>query len=46
MIANKEVTTATNQHATAKELLEAVFSEVRAAIFAKQRRSKHAFLQV
>jgi hypothetical protein len=34
---------ATNQHATTEELLEAVFSVVRSAAVATQRRSKHVF---
>jgi alkylhydroperoxidase/carboxymuconolactone decarboxylase family protein YurZ len=42
MIANKQVPMATNQHATAEELLEAVFSVVHAVTVAMQWHSKHA----
>jgi hypothetical protein len=41
VIANRQVPTATNQHATTEELLEAVFSVDRAAAVAAQRRGKH-----
>jgi hypothetical protein len=40
-IANEQVPKATNQLATIRELLEAVFSVIRAAAVAMQRRSKH-----
>jgi hypothetical protein len=38
---SKHVSTATNQHASTRELLEAVFSVVRAAPIGTQRCSKH-----
>jgi hypothetical protein len=41
MIANKQVPTATNQHAITKELMEAVFSVVHASSIDMQRHGKH-----
>jgi hypothetical protein len=41
MTANKQVPTAMNQHATAEELLEAVFSVVRKSAVVTQWRGKH-----
>jgi hypothetical protein len=40
-MSNKLVTTATNEHVTIEEMLEAVFSVVRTAAVAMQRRGKH-----
>lgn len=42
MIANKEVHTALNQHATTGELLEVVFSVVHAATVAMQQCGEHS----
>jgi hypothetical protein len=40
-ILKEQVSTATNQHVTTEERLEAVFSVVGAAVIAKQRDGKH-----
>jgi hypothetical protein len=42
MITNKQVPTATNQHTTTEELLEAMFPVVCTATVATQCRGKHA----